>query len=150
MSFSRQRQRSVQPAGPALLLVLSWAAHVLCPLGCAPGCRPLPGTAYQYDEHAGSAALLLDWGGCYVASSADSTPCLVVPPQGLGGRSLGLPSSTTTVTTWSPSQLQQQQQQQPIVDLCNQVQSIWLAQGVHAARCTADPISIPPVIMQEG
>ena len=83
-------------------------------------------TSYQYYE-AGAALLLLDDGSCSSASSTSSTPCLIIPPTTAGARGSGSthPSNFTT-TTWMPSPTSAQQ---PVLDLCNQVQSIWLMPG---------------------
>ena len=71
-------------------------------------------------------------GSCYFASSEASTPYLSIP--------VGPPTPSfnysTTGSTWSPPSLpssQQQQQTGPILDLCNQVQGIWLRQGAWEA-----------------
>ena len=100
----------------------AWARSACCleALGCgAPGCTPV---LLQPDHGSSSQQLLLERGACYSVSSAStfSAPSLTVPPGS---------------SSWSPAtqpQLQQEQQQQlppPVLDLCNQVQSIWLPQG---------------------
>ena len=99
----------------------AWARSACCleALGCgAPGCTPV----LLQPDGSGSQQLLLERGACYSVSSARtfSTPSLSVQPAG--------------DTSWSPSpQLEQQQQllPPPVLDLCNQVQSIWLPQGEH-------------------
>ena len=73
-------------------------------------------------DGSGSQQLLLEWAACYSVNSAStfSTPSLYVPAGD---------------TSWAPSpQLEQQQQllPPPVLDLCNQVQSIWLPQGARA------------------
>ena len=55
------------------------------------------------------------WGACYTPNSAASTPTLSVLPG-----SSGSSYSTTWASTSAAS---------PVLDLCNQVQSIWLLQG---------------------
>ena len=113
--------RSFSPLPPTALLLLlldCWAAVycVYC-LGCAPGCQPLL-DAPTFKNEDGGEALLLDGGSCYSCWSTDSTPCLSVPP---------IYNSTSNITTtWGPSPASAQQ---PVLDLCNQVQSIWLMQG---------------------
>ena len=70
-------------------------------------------------------------GSCYFASSEASTPYLSIP--------VGPPTPSfnysTTGSTWSPPSLpaspSAQQQSGPILDLCNQVQGIWLTQGTR-------------------
>ena len=88
-------------------------------------CLPLQdSTSYHYE--AGAALLLLDNGSYSSASSMSSTPCLIIPPTlGAGGPGSTHPSNLTT-TTWMPSRTSAQQ---PVLDLCNQVQSIWLMPG---------------------
>ena len=93
----------------SLLLLLAWAATIRCSPVCSPTCQPLAGT---YD---GSAALLLQSGLCYTCTSLTSTSSL--PP---------LASNTTTV--WSAS-APSQQLSPPVLDLCNQVQNIWVMPG---------------------
>ena len=109
-----------------LLLLLAVTASVQA---CTPGCQPL--TVYN-DSGGGEAAayilpsLLLDRGACY---SAPSTRSVSVS----GGN----------MTTWSPSPtLLPPSFEQPIptLDLCTQVQSIWLPQG----ECKMQACPPPP------
>ena len=67
--------------------------------------------------------LLLERGTCYSVSSASTfnNPTLTVPPGS---------------SSWLPAPQPQQQQLDltppPVLDLCNQVQGIWLPQGARA------------------
>ena len=97
------KQQSV--ASPLLLSILA-AACVGC-LGCAPGCAPLLGIVSQWN---GSAALVP--GACYSVASAASTVALSVPG-----------TSNNTQPTWASAV---SASQPPVLDLCNQVQSISL------------------------
>ena len=92
----------------------------------APGCTPLlQGAAYD-----SSSFLYLDGGSCYSCATSTSTPCLTVPvPQG----PLLAANTTNTKAVWLPTP---QSGQQPVLDLCNQVQSIWVSPGaLQSSEC---------------
>ena len=91
-----------------LLLLCFWLAAAYC-LQCAPaGCQPL--TSYAFAS-----------GACYYLASPASTPALTLQPTS---------SLNSTLSTWaSVPAAAAGAQQLPVLDLCNQVQSIWLLQG---------------------
>ena len=94
-------------ASPLLLRFILAAACIGCLRGCAPGCAPLLGIVSQWN---GSAALVP--GACYSVASAASTVALSVPG-----------TSNNTQPTWASAV---SASQPPVLDLCNQVQSISL------------------------
>ena len=95
-----------RPCGTALLGLL---------LACACGASlPPPGCPRSLQDYLNSAArsspdVFLDGGACF--SVAYSTPALAVV--------------VGTRATWAPSR-----QASPVLDLCNQVQTVWLQPGV--------------------
>ena len=98
-----------------LILLLTYACATS--LDCAPGCQAL-----QELSASSPGAVTLDGGSCYSVGSAYSTPALAV-------------SSSTA--EWAPSPLLPAAP--PVLDLCNQVQSIWLQPGALLAcvrNCT--------------
>ena len=89
------------------VLLLVWAARACCLPECAAGCHPLP----LHSSGDGSAAL--DSGACYNTGLATGAPSLSVPA-----------SYSNSQSTWAPSA--ESSQSPPVLDLCNQVQSILL------------------------
>ena len=75
---------------------------------CAPGCEAISAPR-------SSSLLLLDAGSCYFINF--TTPLLAVSG----------PAAAANNSTWSPSPLAAWPL--PVLDLCNRVQGIWLAQG---------------------
>ena len=92
------------------------------------GCTPLL-QGYESTD-----LLHLDEGTCYYCVTSTSTPCLRVPPQGQL-----IDNSTNTKTVWQPTT---QSGQQPVLDLGDQVQSIWVQPGAllmtNAVVCRCD------------
>ena len=108
------RQRRARASMNRLLLLLGcWLAAAYCCQPCAPvGCQPLQ------DAPAHTFA----GGACYYLSSSANTPALTLPPTPCAHPS----SLNSTCNTWASVPAAQQL---PVLDLCNQVQSIWMLQG---------------------
>ena len=100
--------------GVNLLLFIALAA-----CQCAPGCLPLQGVLPQGGSDAATAAALVG-GSCYTLNSAASTPNLSVLPGSSSN------SSSSYSTTWASTSAAS-----PVLDLCNQVQSIWLLESEY-------------------
>ena len=128
-----------------LLVALTWAVVVSCLEACAPGCQPLLGLSYDDVGASNEAHLPLKEGSCYFASPEASTPYLSVPPPAPAAAGPTPSFNYYSTSKWSSLPLtaapsaQQPQQPGPILDLCNQVHSIWLTQGaqeVHGGNNT--------------
>ena len=92
-----------------LILLLTYACATS--LDCAPGCQAL-----QELSASSPGAVTLDGGSCYSVGSAYSTPALSV---------------FSSTAEWAPSPPQGLPPATPVLDLCNQVQSIWLQPGAR-------------------
>ena len=91
-----------------LILLCCWLAAAYCLQQCAPtGCQPLTSSDFAS-------------GACYYLASPASTPALTLQPTS---------SLNSTLSTWASVPAAAGAQQLPVLDLCNQVQSIWLLQG---------------------
>ena len=109
------------PGRTLFLLYLSLATSAC--LQCAPACQPLP----EIVSSNSSSSAFLDPLSCYVIDSSSHTPSLSLLPP------LGSPSATITWTSAAAAAAAAPVPQQlPVLDLCNQVQSIWLMPGVCA------------------
>ena len=86
-----------------------WVIVRACCLQCAPGCLQL-----QAISDADGSAVLHRSQSCTSISSDSSTPAVTLPPASLN-------ATWTAAPPTSP--------QLPVLDLCNQVQSIWLMEG---------------------
>ena len=107
----------------ALFLLLAWSCLGLgneLAQECAPGCLPLSHDTYTNNS-------VLDSGVCYFVFSVSSTSSRSV----LSPLRLAVSSDNATTTIWRG-----QPPGQPVLDLCNQVQSIWLAPGEWPAALT--------------
>ena len=104
-SYSGMRERSSCILSAAW--VWAWTTCACC-LQCAPGCLQL-----QAISDADGSAVLHNQ-SCTSISSDSSTPALSLPPASLN-------ASWTAAPTTSPLL--------PVLDLCHQVQSVWLMPG---------------------
>ena len=92
----------------SFLAIAAWVATCASCLQCAPGCLQLQALS----DADGSSVLHSQ--SCTAISSDSSTPALSLLPASLN-------ASWSAAPTTSP--------QLPVLDLCNQVQSVWLMQG---------------------